>query len=419
MFLPLAWLYFTAFSLIKDVNEKVREMANDIKQHVLLKVKTNPKLLLVMCICFVEVFLNIGRTLAGDSHRYVHFSLFFLGKQPFLSDILHSEIVAMRPMVPLLASPLILILNNIYLSFGLVSGFFWIGGAVIAYKLGQVLLKDKDLAILVALSYTFAPPLLIYGAGVMTDSAGFFFIGVAVYLTLKREQQDKISSRTYFLDAFIVSFGVLFRETVLFALLFMLVRRFWKKRGFFETLLAVIIVGVFGLLFLHLLGIGPGIFVHKYLRATQVHTPSEDWAIVPYLSSLKGAYVTIITPPKPYFTSLTFWIWTLPALLSGLTTALGFIFSQRRKDLFLCLLLLFPSSVVWPAMRARFSFSMWPAILPAMISGLYFALSRLPHAKERTLSNPKIYIYFFILVMGAINTIETLTRYTSLTVASL
>jgi len=407
----VAAVCFVAFSLTKDFLQNVQRWICKIKQFILIKAKTNLRLLFILFLSFVEVFLNIGRTLIGDSQRYVNLSLFFLGKYPFLYDTMYTQIVVMRPMIPLLASPFIIILGNVYLSFGLVSGFFWVGGVVVSYKLGLMFLEDRDLATLVALSYIFAPPLLVYGAGVMTDSAGFFFIGLAVYFTLTRERQNGVSSKTYFFDALIVSLGVLFKESVLFALFFMIAKRFVKRKGFLETLLAATLVGIFELLFLHTLGFGLDIFIYKYLLATQVHTPSKDWGVIPYLISLIGAYVTNTVPSRPYFTSLIFWIWILPTLLFGLFTVLGFMFNARRKDLLICMLFLFPSSVIWPAMRSRFSFSMWPAVLPAMVSGAYLVFSRLPLPKERIISNPKIYMFFLVLCVGVINTVDTLIRY--------
>jgi len=377
--------------------------------------RRNPKIFLVLILTAIEVLLNIGRTIPGDSGRYVNLALFFLGRRPSLNDIWYTQIVVMRPMVPFLASPLILALGNIYLSFGLVSGLFWVGGVVVAYKLGLILLKDNDLATLVALSYVFAPPLLFYGAAVMTESAGFFFIGLAVYFTLRRELQNRVSSKTYFSDALIISFGVLFKESVLFALVFMVAKRIAKRKGYLETLLAASLVGTFEFLFLHTLGFGFDVYIYKYLLATHVHTPSEDWGIAQYLTSLIGAYVTNTVPSRPYFATITFWVWMLPTLLFSLFTVLGVMFNMRRKDLLLCLLFLFPSSAIWPAMRERFSFGMWPAILPALISGAYLAFSRLPLTKERIISNPKVYIFFLVLGMGIINTVNTLIRYSSLT----
>lgn len=152
----------------------------------------------------------------GDSYQYHGFAIFFLGKGGYISP--H---IVMRPMVTFLAPALTLVFHNIYLSFGLISGFFWISGTIIAYKIGQLVLEEKNLATAVALSYTTAPVLLLTGAAVLTDSAGFFFIGLIIYLTLKRERTRVVSSKTYFLDALICSVGILFRESVLLALLFM------------------------------------------------------------------------------------------------------------------------------------------------------------------------------------------------------
>ena len=318
-------------------------------------------------------------------------------------------------MVPLLACPLIMIFDNVSLGFGLVSGFFWLGGAVVAYKLGLLLLGDKDLAAIVSLSYTTAPILLYMGAAVLTDSAGFFFIGLTIYLTLKREQQESVSSKTYFLDALIVCFGILFREVVFFALVFMLSRRLIKKKGFLEMLLAAILVGVFELMFLSMLGLDVSIFVNKYSVARQMYYYSSDsWGLIPYLQSLWGAYVIRLAAPQPYFVSLSFWVWTAPILVFGTLGLLGFVFGSRRKDLLMCLLFLFPGSVVWPRMRPRFSFCMWPVVIPAMIIGMDFVFSKLPFFAHRNPWRYKICMYLCILALAIVNTVNIVINYRSL-----
>lgn len=394
-------------------------MANNIARRLFGMLKANQRFVFILSVLVVEIFLNIGRRLRGDSTLYEGFSLSLLGRPASSYYYHYRSFVVVRPMVPVLASPLILIFNNVNLSFGLVSGFFWIGGTIVAYKLGQILLKDKDLATMIALSYVTAPALLIWGAAVLTDSAGFFFIGLTIYLTFKREQQERVSSKTYFLDALFVSIGVLSRESVSVALLFMIIRRFMKKKGFKETLVAAVLVGVFELSFLYLLGFGPHVFINKYLLATRVHrmTPSEDWGLIPYLSSFGRAFVTNTIAPSPYFVSFSFWVWTLPFLFYSVCTLVGLIFGARNKDLVLCLLVLFPSSVIWPAMTERFSFCMWPAIIPAMISGMNLVLSKLSFVTKRIPHGSKICLLLYISIFGVINTLATLSNYSSLTIA--
>ncbi len=376
------------------------------------KMKVNLRLVLIVCASFFEIFLNFGRMICCDYYQYVGYALFFLGKQHTFSPF-----VVMRPMVPLLASPLIMIFDNVNLAFGLISGFFWLSGAVIAYKLGLLLLGDEDLATMVSLSYTTAPILLYMGAAVLTDSAGFFFIGLTVYLTLKRERQVSVSSKTYFLDALFVCFGIMFRETVLFALLFMLLRRLVKKKGLFEMLLAAGLVGVLELVFLHTLGLDVSIFVHKYSVAKSMYYYSpSSWGLVPHLHSLWSAYVMGLAAPTPYFLSLSFWLWTVPILIFGTFSLLGFVFGAGKKDLLMCLFFLFPSSVVWPRMRPRFSFCMWPAIIPAMVIGTDFALSKIPFFSQRKTWRSKIVMYLYIITLAIVNTLNTVTNYGSPTI---
>jgi len=387
-----------------------------IKRRLLEVFKANRRPLFILSIGCVLIFLNIGRRLRGDSELYEGLSLSLLGREAPSYYYSHRSLVIMRPIVPVLASPLILISDNVDLSFGLVSGLFWIGGAIVAYKLGQILFQDDDLALLTALSYVTAPTLLMWGAAVMTDSAGFFFIGLTVYLTLKREQQEHVSSKTYFLDALIASIGVLSRESVVAALVFMIARRFMRKKGFKETLIATFLVGISTVFSLSLLGFGPDVFIHKYVLATRVHTwLHENWGLLSYISNLGRAFVTNIALPSPYFVSFNFWIGMLPFLFYGTCTLIGLIYGARQKDLIFCLLVLFPTSMIWPAMRERFSFCMWPAIIPAFLSGMNLILSRLSFVRPKTQHRSKICILLYVSVFGVINTLTTLVYYGSLT----
>jgi len=407
----VAGVRFIPCLLTQDSLQNVQRRIDGIKDYILVKTRTNLRLLLILCVSLIEVFLNIGRMVPGDSYQYLNFALFLLGKGGYISPY-----IVMRPMVPFLASTLTLVFPNIYLNFGLVSGFFWISGTIVAIKIGQLTLEEKDLAAAVGLTYTIAPALLLTGAAVLTDSAGFFFMGLTIYVTLKREQTKAVSSRTYFLDTLICSIGILFRETVLFALLFMLSRRLIKRKGFLEFLLAILLVGAIELLYLYLLGFDVGIFLRKYSLAQQMARP-ESWGFVAYATSFAVAFTTSVPAPRPYFVSANFWIWTVPTIVYGIFTLMGFILTTRKKDLWVATLFLFPSSVIWPEMSFRFSFFMWPAVIPAMVSGMNIALVRLLRATGRKPQGSKFFIFLYMTVFAVINTLNTLTSHPSLIIA--
>ena len=395
--------------LIEKIKTKNAHARNNLREYFLVALRLNLSFLLILCVSLIEVFLNIGRVIYGDSYQYLGFAIFFLGKGGYIGP--H---VVMRPMVPFLASALTLVFHNIYLSFGLISGFFWISGTIIAYKIGQLVLEEKNLATAVALSYTTAPVLLLTGAAVLTDSAGFFFIGLTIYLTLKRERTRVVSSKTYFLDALICSAGVLFRESVLLALLFMFSRRLIKRKGFLEFLLAALLVGATELLYLHLLGFDISIFAYKYSKSQRI-APPGSWGFVAYAHRFAAAYVTSVPAPKPYFMSINFWMWTLPTVIYVAFTLLGFIFSKRKKNLMPIMLFLFPSSLIWPEMSLRFSFLMWPAVIPAMIDGMNTVLSRLPVIDQRAQYRSFI-LSLYIIAFAIVNTISIVTVHSSLTI---
>jgi len=403
----VAGVYFTTCLLIRGFLQNVQREIDGIRHYILKKSRANLRFLLILCVSLIEVFLNLGRMVPGDSYQYLSFALFLLGKGGYISPY-----IVMRPMVPFLASAFTMVFRDIYLSFGLVSGFFWISGAIVAFKIGQLTLEEKDLATAVGLSYTTAPVLLLTGAAVLTDSAGFFFMGLTVYLTLKREQTKAVSSKTYFLDALVCSVGILFRETVLFALLFMFSRRLIKRKGLLEFLLTMLLVGTIELLYLHLLGFDSSIFLRKYSLSQQMARP-ESWGFIAYAMNFAAAFVTSVPPTRPFFVSVDFWIWTLPTIVYGVFTLVGFIFSPRKKDLWVAILFLFPSSVIWPEMSFRFSFYMWPAVIPAMVSGMNISLLRLLHVTRRASQSSKFFLFFYIAVFAVINTLSTLASHPS------
>ncbi len=365
-----------------------------------LKSKEYLRLYLILCVSIVEIVLNFGR-IFPDSSQYVDFSLFLLGRQGTVSQMYQ---IVMRPMVPLLTTPLILIFNNVNFSFGLVSGFFWIAGAIVAYKLGKLLLEDDDLATLVALVYVTAPAMLWHGAAVLTDSAAYFFIGLAIYLTFMRERQINVSSKKYFFDAFIVSTGVLFKEVVIFALLFMLYRRFVKRKGFKETLTAIVLIGFCGVLYLSLLGFGPDVFISKYSFASDV----QSWGVYPFLVSFVRAYVLSYPERIQEWISVMDLFRVGRLLVFAVATPLGLYFSKRRKDLFMCTLFLFPTAIIWPVMVERFSFCLWPVIVLGMVNGMDFILSKLISTRVFHY-NYRIFIYLYVFICAIVNTYYPIT----------
>lgn len=373
-----------------------------------MKARADSRLLLVLGVAIVEVFLNIGRMIYVDSYTYLRLTRFFLGEGGFVSPF-----VVMRPMVPLLSSVLTLVSHNIYLSFGLVSGFFWISGAVIAYKTAELIFQEGDLAMAVGLCYTTAPVLLLTGAAVMTDSAGFFFIGLAVYLTLKRERSEGNSHRTYFLDALICSVGLLFRESIIFALFFMFSKRLLKRKGILEFLAALLLVGVIELLYLGLLGFDVSVFFYKY-STSQRMARAGDWSVVSYAASFAIAYVTGVPAPQPYFISVNFWMWAVPTFIYVTFALIGLFSNAGGRGLLLIATFLLPSTLIWPEMSPRFSFLMWPAVVPAMIRGLDSALSKAPLSSQRKRGWCRIFIIMYIIAFAIVNTISILTSRGSL-----
>ena len=303
------------------------------------------KIMLVLVVSLAEILLNIGRV-TPDSSLYIGLSKYFLGQQSR-----YDQIVVMRPAIPWMAA-ILSPFFGLQLSYGLINASFWIGGVFVTYRLTRLLLANENQAVLASLLYTTSRPLLDYGAAVLTDAAGYFFIGLIVYLTFLREEEPQ-ERASYYADGFLAGLALLFRETALFALVFMLMRRVQKRKALIETLLPIGVVAIILIAYLHALGLNVGIYFHKYDVASLSYT-TDTWNAVWWVETLVVAFSPLII-----FFPL------------GLAST-----GKRRIALLGCLVVLLPVSLIWPVMSMRFSFCMYPCVIPVIVLGFHKFLSK-------------------------------------------
>ena len=138
---------------------------------------------------FTGLVLGFGRVYR-DSVGYIAWARYFAGLDATLIARLDDfpisspvVIASSRPIVPLLASPLIRIGVDAPWSLGIVSVLFSIGGILVSYRIGKMLIS-RSYGLACATSYFTSTSILAYGASVLTNAAGYFFVGLSVYIGL-------------------------------------------------------------------------------------------------------------------------------------------------------------------------------------------------------------------------------------------
>ena len=165
--------------------------------------------------------------------------------------------------------------------------------------------------------------------------------------------------------------ALFFKETVFFALLFMLIRRAQKKHGVIETMFSIAVAGIFLILYLNTLGLDLGVYFHKYALGLSEYA-SDKWNVIWWIKTMVVAF----SPLVAFFPF-------------GITSI------KRRGALLECLVLLLPVSFIWPVMSMRFSFCVYPCVIPSIVCGLNKFLSKFKNQNMKLL----VYLTFIAIVV--------------------
>lgn len=161
--------------------------------------------LLVLILTPVEGLTHFAQ-LYQDSPGYIKTAYSFLGTSPPVPWRL------LRPVIPFAASLLNSFLD-IRTSFGIVNVFLWSVTSLLMFRYARRLTGQEDTAFLAAAFFTTSVPMLIFGAAILTDMAGYLFVLVGVIL-LFNWNLLRASLRKVVVAGLIMTLGVLARETV-------------------------------------------------------------------------------------------------------------------------------------------------------------------------------------------------------------
>jgi len=357
-------------------------------------------LLGVIAVALAEGVIHFGE-IFPDSLSYIPTALWFLGKSMPASCGLCSYRL-LRPVVPALAA-LLSRITDIRTSFAIENLAFWIASAVLLFRFTQTLTKKATEAAIAAILFATATPVLVYGGAVLTDSAGFFFVMVGVYLVVIWDLMRASWIRVV-LAALIMSIGILSRETVASVLIFAVVWTAFTKGSWAKLVVFLAVPTVVALSWSHLVGV-------SYLAWA-----TENAAVAAQNNSIAPAQrlrLLAITLGESFRTEVL-----------GLAL-LGFIQLSRKRLLkaYLAILLGLGAFVAFAPgeVDVRYTFIMFPAILPLAAYGMTYLAQLIgysPLANTFRLSDKnrrRVLILFPILVVSLLivmNNISTL-RYLS------
>ena len=165
--------------------------------------------LLLSLITLLEAVTHFGN-LYNDSHFYIKFTHYFQTGQGFDEAALY-----IRPLIPWLTAHLepLLGVRNAY---GFLNTILWLLSTLLLYQLALKILGDRGQALLAGLLFTTSRPILLFGASVLTDMSGYFFIIATIYLLYTRgDRWDGVV-----LASLTLAIGSLAREMVLVCILY-------------------------------------------------------------------------------------------------------------------------------------------------------------------------------------------------------
>jgi hypothetical protein len=369
------------------------------------------RLFFVLGVTLIEIFLFFGRWYS-DSGFYSDFSL--TANAP--------AYVAIRFMVPVLARPLVPLVGGPD-SVAFVNSILWIVGVLVAYNIGMIL-QGKNGALLVALFFTTSVSMLAYGAAVLTDSAGYLFVGLGLLLVLKKPQRKTRAG----LEGAALQLGSFFHPTSLLGLIFLLGYRLRRLWFLLATLLGAVIVLAAVAILAYAYGMNEFILHNVLPNVLNVFTqqallrPSTGPDILQGFAWTFGvsapvqaiAHFILTGPQYGSILDVTRALWFLAIAV------IGFRYTNRKAPLAIYSLILAAFPLAAHQAIERYLFTMWPALVPMMVEGIRKlgeigplvcrpALRRTHVNVIKTiLRSPDFYALVYILLQGTYNTVAVL-----------
>lgn len=314
-----------------------------------MKPSTDKLMLLGLVIFSLAEGLTHYGQVYPDSPGYMAAAHFFQGRVAATGV----EFRLLRPLVPFLAS-LANYFVDIRASFAIVNLVFWCAGAVLMFYFTKLLTKDANASLLSAALFTSAIPMLLFADAVLTDMAGYFFILFGIYLVI-RWDLPRATLKRVCIAGLVVGVGILARESVAAVLVFALVWAILSRGSITRTIIFCLIPLGISVLWSSAMGVS---YVAWYAQGGLAYS-----AVKQHLSLLRRAYRLL--------GSIQYAFGRFPEVL--VLAALGLLRIQDKGYLKIHISILigtFAIILAWPVIDTRFTFILFPSILPLAGSGL-------------------------------------------------
>jgi 4-amino-4-deoxy-L-arabinose transferase-like glycosyltransferase len=369
-------------------------------------------------ITIVEILLNFGRTYT-DSLEYLE--LAGRGVSSRSGPVGFS--VNMRFLLPFLAKLLseAFPFLGLVLSFAILNCLFWIGGVIVAYVIG-LKLCDKATAFLSGLFYTTSVAMLAYGAAVLTDAAGYFFVGLSLCLVLRT---TLIHKSRLVIESAVLTLGGFFHPSAFLGLVLYLFAGFKNRRKVVWVVVGIGLTLVAIDVFTHgtlrgYLNIAESFFIFS-MQHTQRPGPDLLDALAwtfGVAAPIQGVFeyrvnitLSVFGPSSSFAASLFWFLWLV------FFAVVGFWKTPRHRKLlivYLFILSLFPFAAYY--FIERYLFAMWPFFVPILVIGILnvarvpavavrIVLRKLKISNAGPFTNPVLYATIYLLLQGLSNTI--------------
>jgi hypothetical protein len=320
----------------------------------------------------------------ADSPIFIAWAEFFAGANPTYFAAVSAlpfgssaVIASLRPVVPVLAALLTPMLGA-RSGFAVVNTVFWILGALACYYIGRKVFSIR-FGVVCAAFYGTSVPLFAYGAAVLSDSAAYFFMGLALFLCLQKESALLIRRRV-FGEGVLMAIGSFANPADLASLSYLAVVRCWVRKNIvpFVAGLGVLLVPV--LLFAALVGwltklTQFAIYVLD-LRLAGIRSGPPFVDAFMWTFNLSALYLI-----WPY--ALAQWFSLAYQLLFLCAVIAGVIYVPRKKDLLQYVPFLLVYEFVAHATIERYLFIVWPVFIPVLLFGLGKLASIITYAIDK------------------------------------
>ena len=302
-----------------------------------------------------------------DSAVYILWAQFFAGANPHFLTYLSGQlfrssliIVAQRPFVPFLASILLRASVGTQFAFGLVNIVFWVLGVYACYYICRRIVSTR-FGIICATFYGTSVPLLAYGGAVLSDCAGYFFMGLAFTLSLQKGSV-MLRRRRAFGEGFLMALGSVSNPGGVLSLAYLTAVRCWVRKNIVPFVVGVGLLAVPAVLLVAGMGSLTKLseFVFQVLGRRLIVIRSG----LPYFDAFLWAFNLSGVYLFPLFYPYTVWFVFLGSVVAGM------VYVPRKKALLQYIPFLLAYEFVAQAAIERYLFYVWPVFIPVLLFGL-------------------------------------------------